>query len=156
MVDNVNFLSPIGFKLVVDRTPNTEYYCTAVSIPSVLIGETPFQTATRTVSVYADKLNFDFLNIRMIIDEDLSNYQEIYNWINEIVYTEDTEMRNKASDITVAVLSSHNNVVKYFRFTGAFPISIGALDFDAGSTDVEYISTEVQFKFTDMEVVEAS
>lgn len=151
--DNVNFLSPTGFKLVIKKTPNVEYFCTGVAMPDVIIGETPFSTANRNTSLYADKLNFDFLTVRMMVDEDMQNYREIFDWLNEIVYTDDENLRDKSEDISVVVLSSHNNPVQTIQFTSAFPTSLGSLEFDAKASDVEYLTTEVQFKFTEMKFV---
>jgi hypothetical protein len=153
LTDNVNFLSPIGFKLVLEKTPNVEYFCTGVTLPDILIGETPFVTATRNVSLYADKLNFDFFTVRMMVDENMTNYREIFDWLNEIVYTDDEDLRDKSNDISLIILNSHNNPVQTIQFTSAFPTSIGSLDFDAKATDVEYLTTEVQFKFTEMKFV---
>lgn len=153
LTDNINFLSPAGFKLVVEKTPNVEYFCTGVSLPDVIIGETPFATANRNTSLYADKLNFDFFTVRIMVDEEMQNYREIFDWLNEIVYTDDENLRDKAQDISLVVMSSHNNPVQTIQFTSAFPISLGSLDFDAKATEIEYLTTEVQFKFTEMKFV---
>ena len=32
---NKNFLSPVGFKFVIGRTPNVDYFCQSASIPEV-------------------------------------------------------------------------------------------------------------------------
>jgi len=153
LTDNVNFLAPTGFKLVINKTPNLEYFCTAVTVPSIIVGETAFSTATRNVSLYPDKLNFDFFTIRMLLDEDMKNYREIFDWLNELVFTEDRDLRDKAEDVSLVIMSSHNNPVQTINFSAAYPISLGSLDFDSANTDVQYISSEVQFKFTSMTFV---
>ena len=30
---NKNFLSPVGFKFIIGRTPNVDYFCQSASIP---------------------------------------------------------------------------------------------------------------------------
>ena len=30
---NKNFLSPVGFKFIMSRTPNVDYFCQSASIP---------------------------------------------------------------------------------------------------------------------------
>ena len=38
-IDNQNFLSPVGFKFQIKKTPKTNYFVQAVNIPSVVVGE---------------------------------------------------------------------------------------------------------------------
>lgn len=41
--DNINFLSPLGFKFVLARAPNLNFFVTDVNLPSITLGfiETP-------------------------------------------------------------------------------------------------------------------
>lgn len=151
LTDNINFLSPTGYKLIIQKVPNVEYFCTAVSMPSIMIGETPFNTSTRNISVFADKLNFESLNVRLAVDENMENYKEVFDWINDVVYTEASP--EHLSDMTLLVMSSHNNVTNKIVFKDAYPTSIGNLDFDSRAESVEYITTEVSFKFTEMKFI---
>jgi hypothetical protein len=47
-------------------------------------------------------------------------------------------------------MSSKNNSVKKIRFTNAFPVSIGSLEFNSINESVDYITSNVTFEFTDM------
>jgi hypothetical protein len=149
---NINFLSPLNYKLVVGKIPNIEYFCTGVTVPSISIeGESPiFSTPTRDIRAYSNKLHFTTLEITTIIDENLENYKEIYDWIHDIVFTDDNEPLKKSSDITLIIMSSKNNSVKKIRFTNAFPVSIGGLEFTSINESVDYITSNISFEFTDM------
>ena len=149
---NINFLSPLNYKIVVGKIPNIEYFCTGVTIPEISIeGSNPtYSTPTRDIRVYSHKLEYSTLSINTIVDEDLENYTEIYDWIKDLVFSDDTSPLEKSSDITLIIMNSKNNSVKKMRFTNAFPVSIGSLEFNSMNESVEYITTNITFEFTDM------
>ena len=76
--NNQNFLSPIGFKFILGRTPNVDYFCQSASIPQVEIGVREITTPVKEYSLPGDKMTFGDLNLRFLVNEDLDNYYEIY------------------------------------------------------------------------------
>ena len=78
---NKNFLSPVGFKFVIGRTPNVDYFCQSASIPEVSIGVRDIQTPVKDYVIPGDKMTFGDLNLRFLVNEDLDNYYEIYRWL---------------------------------------------------------------------------
>ena len=78
---NKNFLSPVGFKFVIGRTPNVDYFCQAASIPEVSIGVREIPTPVKDYSVPGDKMTFGDLSLRFLVNEDMDNYFEIYKWL---------------------------------------------------------------------------
>ena len=44
---NKNFLSPVGFKFIMSRTPNVDYFCQSASIPEVSIGAREISTPVK-------------------------------------------------------------------------------------------------------------
>ena len=50
---NKNFLSPVGFKFIIGRTPNVDYFCQAASIPEVSIGEERYLHQSKTTRCLA-------------------------------------------------------------------------------------------------------
>jgi hypothetical protein len=149
MAKNINFLSPHNYKVVIAKIPNIEYFTTGVIIPALNLNPAEYSTPTRQLKVFADHLNFEELILNVIIDEDMENYKEIFDWINEIVYTNDNTL-DKTSDITVMVMNSKNNVIRNIRFTDAYPVSIGDIVFESNTEQLEYLTTAVNFVFTDM------
>jgi hypothetical protein len=147
---NINFLSPLNFKVVVGKIPNVEYFCIGATIPAIQLTPANYSTPGRTLHMYSDKLNFEELSLQVVVDENLENYKEMLDWTKEIVYNSDKEPLEKSSDITVMILSSHNNTVRKIRFTDAWPTSIGDLTFSSAQTEVEYVTSTMTFAFTDM------
>ena len=96
LTTNLNLLAPTGFKLVINREKfaNTEFFITSFGIPSVSSSE--IQTNFRGQIGYTpgEARQFDALNLRFAIDEDMNNYVEMFNWMKAnsegcLLYTSD-------------------------------------------------------------------
>ena len=147
--DNINSLSPVSFKLVLQKFPNLEFFATGVSVPAITTGVTTASLSQRNMNIYGDKLTFEDLSVKLIVDEDMKSYKEIFDWMNSSVMDENV-LENQLCDITLVVMTSHNNENRTFKFRNAFPTSIGGLEFDAGASEVSYITVYVVFSFSDM------
>ena len=166
-IENRNFLSPTGFKFTLEKSPKVAFFCNQANIPDLNLGVAVQPTYLKDIDVPGDKLLFGDLNIRFLVDEDLSNYIEIQNWMRGLGYPESLdqiyelqktgnkaydlgsrEMDNIYSDGTLQVLSS--NMVSKFQidFQRLFPYSLSTLVFDATDTDIEYFTADVSFKYT--------
>ena len=92
------------------------------------------------------------LAISFICDEDMTAYEEVYNWMN------DNNNPNKGTglidfkDITINIKSSHNNLNKQLHFKDAFPTSLGSVDFNI-QTEGEpvYAVFQVSFRYDTFE-----
>ena len=165
-IGNRNFLSPVGFKFSLKRSPGVAYFCNEANIPDMSLSVAEHPTYLRDIPLPGDKIDFGDLSLRFMVDEDLTNYMEIQNWIRGLGYPERVseyqDLEKKAyiqqtfgkkrqdiySDGTLQILS--NNLVPKFQviFDDLFPYSISTVTFDATDTDIEYFTAEVSFKYT--------
>ena len=166
-VENRNFLSPTGFRFIVKRCPKSAFFCNQANIPSIDLGIALQPNYLRDIPIPGDKLEFGDLTIRFLVDEDLTNYVEIQNWMRGLGFPEsgqefrDLESEgqdygiipteggdNIYSDGTLQILS--NNLIPKFQvmFSDLFPYSLTTINFDATDTDIEYFTAEVSFKYT--------
>jgi len=164
-VSNRNFLSPVGFKLKINKCPKVDFLATGCNLPGLTLGTAIQSTYLKDIDRPGDKLVFGDLSIRFLVDEDLKNFMEIQNWMRGLGYPESLdqirkfgETGNRAmdqrgeerlySDGTMTILNS--SLVSNFliKFQGLFPYSLTTLSFDATDTDVEYFTAEVTFKYT--------
>ena len=87
-IGNRNFLSPIGFKFSLKRSPGVAYFCNEANIPDMSLSIAEQPTYLRNIPLPGDKIEFGDLNLRFMVDEDLTNYMEIQNWIRgSVSYT---------------------------------------------------------------------
>ena len=169
--NNKNFLSPVGFKFVIGRTPNVDYFCQSASIPEVSIGVREIPTPVKDYSVPGDKMTFGDLNLRFLVNEDMDNYFEIYKWLKGLtnpksqadfqkyINTVDEKGRSSQfmktmSDARLLVLNSNYNSIATINFYNIFPTSLTTLEFDASATDINYFTAEVNFRYTIYEITD--
>jgi hypothetical protein len=151
LTTNKNFLSPVGFQLKVDHTlyPNLEYFVVAATLPSISLSASEMPYRGVNLSFTGDRLAFDDLSIRANITENMENYIETFDWMHNII--QDKNAEDLKVDGTLLVLSSHNNVTKEIKFSGLFPTSLSAVEFDAQADSVEYAQMDITFSYTNFE-----
>ena len=69
------------WRLAFNRIPKTTWFCTAANIPGITLGEAMYPTPMADINLTGDKLTFETLNITFIVDEELQNYRELWDWI---------------------------------------------------------------------------
>ena len=167
-IENRNFLSPVGFKFALKRSPKTAFFCNQANIPDITLGIAEQPSYLKDIPIPGDKISFGDLNLRFLVDEDLGNYMEIQKWIRGLGFPETLKEFDKLeeqdylfgaakfaqrgdqiySDGTLQILSS--NLVPKFQvvFDDLFPYSLSTMSFDATDTDIEYFTADVSFKYT--------
>lgn len=151
LTTNLNFLTPTSFKLTIDnkKFANIEYFITNVTLPSIDTAE--IQTNFKGFSMFmpGGMVNHGILSVKFMVDENMRNYSEIFNWIIDNHVAADTIRY----DLVLSILSSKNNTNRQFRFVDAFPTSIGGFDLSTQVSDVEYASTVATFRHTRVEIL---
>ena len=62
-IENRNFLSPVGFKFALKRSPKTALFCNQANIPDLTLGIAEQPTYLRNIPTPGDKLEFGDLNL---------------------------------------------------------------------------------------------
>lgn len=142
---NQNLLSPVSFKLVINAAEfaNISYFTVNANLPSVSLTEATAGFRNQSGFVPGDKLMYDPLTIRLALDEDFVGYSELFNWIKGNT----TNVDLKVADLSLIVMSSHNNANKTFVFKNAHPTNLGQIDFNVQASDVEYAILDVTFRY---------
>ena len=165
------------WRLAFNRLPKTTWFCTAANIPGITLGEAQYPTPMTDINLTGDKLTFETLNITFIVDEELQNYRELWDWMVGIgapknhdqwasiltkgdgavrqFGTEDTDPRTKStyeesnlySDATLIVYNSKNIPKVNVQFKNMFPTSLSSLEYSQELTDVEYFHATATFRY---------
>ena len=177
--DNLSYLAPTQFELLVKKLPNTKYFATGVNIPSVSVAESLQTTRLgANVKVPGDKITFGELSINFIVDENMENWTELYTWMEQTTGSTDPEKfrslvgaNRKAdqpydgsgdydaiySDMTIVVTTAANNPNRYIRIQGAFPTSLGEITMDTTvAGGLSYVTCTASFQFTNFEIASTS
>jgi len=170
-----DYLRPNAFRFGVKDIPNVSFTCQSANIPDIQLGYAVQPTPFVDIPTIGDKINFDELEIRFLISEDMSNYLELYRWMVAIGFPKDynqfsTFVKDRPSrfpfitrldgtseilaysDATLTILDSTNTAKVNIIFKNLFPTSLSALDFDIASGSVEYFTAIASFKYTIFEV----
>lgn len=148
-----NYLSPLEFIVSVKRMPNVQFFTQRASIPSLSINPIERPTPFKPLHETGDRLTYGELNLSFIIDEKMSNYLEVFNWMHGIAFPEkfdqykdleDSEFGVR-SDITLLVMNSHKNPNIEVIFKDCFPVGLGEVSLDTTNTDVIYPEASVTF-----------
>lgn len=150
LTSNYNFLSPTGFKLIINREKfaNLEFFCVGANLPDLTLGE--ISTNIQQYKGYTTgDVTFGELSLTVVIDEDLNVYNELFEWVlanrdkkNPTVY-----------DATLMIMTNHQNVNKQIRFKNLFPTSVASLEFNTQTSDIEYLQAQVGFRYDEFNFV---
>lgn len=165
-IENRNFLSSVSFKFILNRAPKVAFFSNEANIPSITLGVAEQSNyLTNPIPVPGDNMVFEDFTLRFIVDEDLTNYMEIQNWIRGLGFPEslaqiydfqkespgfeqvDKSQMNLYSDGTLFVLNSNLNQNFQVVFRRMFPYQLSTLTFDATNNDEEYFTADVTFKY---------
>ena len=143
-----NFLNPSSFVLTLDSQSysGAEFTIQTMILPDVSVEGAALNFKQINVGRAGDKINFGSFEISYLIDEDLLNYKEIFDWMKSNVET--NHSTNATRDLTLTIMNSANNVTKQIKFVDAYPTMISSLPFDITTTDVEYLTAVVSFKYS--------
>ena len=161
-ISNRNFLSPVGFKFILTKTPKAVFFCNTARIPEITLETTIQPTYLKNLDIPGEKLSYGDLSLRFLVDENMENYMSIHNWITGLGYPETTaqyenlitddrgslDPKEAFSDGTLSILNSNYQEVAKVRFKDLFPVSLTSLEFDSTMTDIQYFTAEVSFKYT--------
>jgi hypothetical protein len=173
-IQNRNFLSPVGFKFILNRCPKVTFFSNQCNIPGLTIGTAIQSTYLKDIDIPGDKVTFNDFNLRFLVDENLENYMQIQNWIRGIGYPESLQeiynwqnnnenldqpynsQLNLYSDGTLNILTSAQTPNFKIKFIDLFPVNLSDLQFDATDTDIQYLTAEVSFKYTIYNITDLS
>jgi len=144
-----NYLNPSSFVLTLDSQTysGAEFTIQTMMLPDVTGTGAPLNWQQVNVAMVSDKLEFGQFEVSYLIDEDLLNYKEIFDWLKANVETKHTAT-NHVRDLTLTIMNSANNVTKQIKFIDAYPTSLASLPFDITITDVEYLTAVVTFQYS--------
>ena len=169
-IANRNYMSPVGFKLILTKTPKVDFLCQSANIPQISMGTAVQPTYLKDIPVPGDKVLYDDLTVRFLVDEKMENYLAIYKWITGLGYPESLGQYDQLrkddirtdrivgddgdplyfqySDATLQILSSNYSPSIHVNFKDAFPIALSTLDFDVTTRDYNFFTASVTFKYT--------
>ena len=161
--DTFDYAQSSQFLVTLGNFPLAQYFCTTLTLPGVSVGRFDRPTSLANLPMVGDLMTFDDFTMTFLVDENLSNYQEIFNWIvnigapsdhaqfNKTERTDGLNMkgdRNLYSEIQISILSSKNNPVVRTTLHDTFPLNLSGLTYTTQDTDATYLTADVTFAYS--------
>lgn len=143
---NTNLLQPTKYSVIFPEISDTVYFCQKVNLPGVQLTEIPHVTPNLDLFVPSTKMIYGTFDIEFLVNEDLSSWLNVHNWIRGIT----TDMAYRTNPKTQAILtifSNQNNPRIRIKFIDVFPLSLGDIDFDTTLSAEEHLSARASFRF---------
>lgn len=154
---STNFFTPIEFQVSIDRLPNVQFFTQQASVPS--ISSTAVMVPTRFNKTFraGDEIEFSNLELTFIVDEQMNNYREIFDWMISSSFPESHEQYrriagNLYSDISVIILNSKKNANINITYKNCFPISLGEIQLSTIETDITYPQVTATFQYDTFDI----
>ena len=152
-----NYLNNNSFKFSIDKCPQMTYFCQKANLPALSFGfvEQPTPYGTR-LQLSGTQYDFDILEISFIVDENVKNYMEIYDWMRSIGNVDSREeyvdTSRHQTNAELLILSSAYNPIFAVEFTGVFPINLGSIDFDSSVAETEPVIVTTTFQYRSFDI----
>jgi hypothetical protein len=159
---NINFLSPLGFRFTLRRSPTVNFFVTDANIPSFDLGFINVPTPFSNIKLPGDKPEWGSFRLTFKIDEDFVNYLEIYDWLVKLGFPNNFQQyasisnmaqgtgQGTVSDGTLTILNSSMNPNIEISLVDMFPISLSPVEFTTADSTVNYVTATAEFKFTSL------
>ena len=169
-IANRNFLSGVAFKFNLTKFPKVDFFSNSARIPEISLELTQQASYLKNIDVPGERLTFGDFTLRFLVDENMENYQSVYDWLTGLGFPETTkefadlikdkdgqrDPKEAFCDGTLRILNSNYREVAKVKFKDLFPISLSSLDFDATNTDVQFFTAEATFKYTIYDLVSST
>ncbi len=170
-IENRNFLSPVGFRFVIDKLRGVDFFCQSASVPAISMDSANQSTRFNKIPQPGDELYYEDLELKFLIDENMKNWYQVHDWMREIstpysskefTYKRDqlasqnpskrddlsNQTNNWRSDCSLFILSSNYQPVAEFVFHNAFPVSLSTVRFDSSVTTIQYFTAECKIRYS--------
>lgn len=158
--DNINTLSPLGYKLVIKKLPKTIFWLQTANIPSLSITPVYHENPFVKIPFSGEHIDYGPFTMSFKVDEDLTNWRELHTWLRGLgfpdKYDEYANLKAQSrwegeglvSDMSLIILTNLKNPNIEVTFRDAFPINLGDVQFSTAQDDVIFVNCTAEFKFT--------
>jgi hypothetical protein len=150
-----------NYLMIFDKAPEVQYFCQEVPVPAISLEGEELSNGRISYAEVGGTLQFDQLTITFLVDENLQNYKEIYDWFMALRHpmagniAENVTTSRDLSDATVTVLDNNKNAQVRFTFVDCWPSNLDGLIYDVRSEgdEPQIASITLNYSYFTMELV---
>jgi len=164
---NRDYLQSTKFKFNMARLPGATYFCQTVNLPGLSLTEVIRPTPFIDLYMPGEKLIYDSLNLTFLINEDLSDWEQMHDWIRAMTFPREFEeyanlgklsaasqirvgsrTPPQYTDASVTIFTNKNNPQIRVNFKDLFPTTLGGIQFNAMDSAENILTCDASFKFS--------
>lgn len=150
---NLNLLNNSAYKVSFKRIPAFTYFVQSIITPDVSLGIINVPTSFIDYKVAGEKLAYADILINIVIDEELTAFRQIHDWMLALGFPETHQQFQNlngdlTSDMSIIILTNNSNPSYEMVFHHAFPINLAPMDLTSIDSDSTPIILPVTFAFT--------
>ena len=162
--ENVNLLHPNKFQVNFPRCPSLQFFAQSVLFPGIALSEVPRTNPFVELYSPGEKAIYDILNITFLVDEDLTAWLEVHDWIRAMIFPENFDEYKtnlpaiarprvregfpQFSDAHLTLLSAANQPTHAVKFVDIFPISLTSFPLSSSQSPNNTITADATFRYS--------
>jgi hypothetical protein len=155
---NFNLYKSNGFRIeIIDPDKPAvklfNFFVQDTAIPSLTLGVAPITYQSNMTNWPSNRLDYEQLSCQMILNEDLSNYEYIYNWMRELRENENSSQYMRT--IHLFTLGNTKLPLKLIKFHYAWPTALGSIPLQFTNVDVPPVLIQLNFAYQYFEIEKA-
>lgn len=153
--ENGNLAHSTNWAFTCPEFSGLKYFCTNVPLPGITANYSEASTPYGTVYEAGSTTTFDSLSMTFLVNEDLSNWLEIFKHLRGVQPVESEQEHidfdgHEEFDITLIYYLNSNTVGHKFFFKNARLVSLSGMDFDTTDSVNANLTATVEFVIQDM------
>lgn len=156
----LNLLQNNGLAIRIFRLPNINFFVQKANLPGLSLPSVAQSTPLSAIIHPGDMINWDNLVIDFAVQEDLSDWLELYEWIKgngfpedhqeyaDRYYRSEIESQKIISDITLFILDAMKNPKISVTYKDAHPYALSGIDLQTNVPAPQYVTARCAFKYS--------
>jgi hypothetical protein len=154
-----NLLQNNSYTFTLDRIPQVTFRIVSCDIPTISVAPAPSGAYPGAPQYFpGNTIEFDEFSADFLVDADLRNYEEIYDWLTQMQFATEFKPKNEkellmVSDGTLITMTNASNANRVFSFKDMFPVSLGGIHFDSTVAAPDQLTCTVNFRYSYFQMV---
>jgi hypothetical protein len=155
------------------KFPELTFFVQEAEIPSISLGVSIVASSVYDIPLPGETMEYADFSCTFIVDEKLSNYKAIHDWIVGLGFPENHQMyrdllansKNAVSlselakgftDASLTILDNANRPVMQVQFADCFPIQLSGLQFSSSQSDASPVTCTATFTYSNYKLITAT
>lgn len=155
-----NAMQNNAYQLILPRFPLAQYFATDFRMPEIQLPQTTIATPFSDLPMAGDKPIFGPLSFNFLVNEDMSNFKQVYDWLFSIGFADSYDtFRNYSNkdaphqalgeqDAKVLILNSKGSPIRTITFFDAIPVALSGIDFTSQDPSTNYVKASVTMAYS--------